>query len=394
MSCKKYDFDKVVDRSKTHSKKWTDWSSRGLKANNDVLPLWIADMDFMCEERIISALNETLNWGVLGYDGAPEDFYDSFISWKKRRFNWDLNKECFLPTPGIVPAISNAVLSLTEKGDKILIQSPVYYPFFTAIEINNRTLVENRLIEGKERYEIDFIDLEEKLKDSKMMILCNPHNPVGRVYTKDELLKIGNLCVKYGVILVSDEIHSDLVFKNYKHISVATLSDEIANVTITLTAPSKTFNIAGLAQSVAIIQNQKLREQFENGLKGFGLMHMSTFGITGFNAAYKYGEEWLDEVMQYLESNVDYVMEYLSKNLPQVKVYRPEATFLMWLDFREVEKDLVKLDNLLLNDAKVLLDNGASFGKPGEGFYRLNIGTSRSILEEAFDRLSKALNNY
>ncbi len=387
----KYNFDEDIKRGNTHSKKWTDWSSYGIEATDDILPLWIADMDFRCEPRILEALHETVNYGAIGYDGPPKDYYEPFLAWKKKRNGWTLDQKWFLPTPGIVPGISNAVLALTEKEDKILIQPPVYYPFFTAVEVNGRTLVENTLIEGKNRYEIDFPDLEEKLKDCKMMILCNPHNPIGRAYTREELQKIGDLCVKNNVILVSDEIHSDLMMKGQEHISIATLSEDIEDITITMCAPSKTFNIAGLAQSVAIIKNDKLREKFQLGLQGFGLMHMSSFGITGFNAAYKYGEEWLEEALDYIESNVDYVMDFLKNELPSVKAYRPEATFLMWLDFREVAKTEEELENIVLHKAKLLMDVGSHFGKTGDRFYRLNVGCTRKTLEEAMNRLKKAI---
>ncbi len=386
---KKYNFDEVLDRRKTHSKKWTDWSSYGLESSDDILPLWIADMDFKCEERILQALHDTVDYGAIGYDGPPSDYYEPFIEWKKKRNNWEVKEEWFLPSPGIVPAISNAVICMTEKGDKILIQPPVYYPFFTAVEINGRTLVESTLVEGKDRYKIDFDDLDKKLEGCKLMIMSNPHNPIGRAYSKEELEKIGNLCVKHGVILIADEIHSDLMLDGNEHISVATLSKEIADTTITMCAPSKTFNIAGLAQSVIIITNEKLRQQFKDGLAGFGLMHMSSFGISGFNAAYKYGEEWLDQALEYIQGNVDYVMDFLETRLPKVKAYRPEATFLMWLDFREVAENEDELNDIMLNKCKMLMDTGSHFGKTGDRFYRLNVGCTRATLVEAMERLKK-----
>ncbi len=390
MDKKKYNFDELIDRRKHHSKKWTDWSALGLETDESILPFWIADMDFKCEERILQELHKTVDFGVLGYDAPPKDFYEGFIDWQKRKNSWEVKKEWFVPTPGIVPGISNAIVSLTEKNDKILIQPPIYYPFFTSIEMNKRELVENTLIIGENRFEIDFDDLEKKAKDSKMMILCNPHNPVGRVYTKEELLKIGDICLRNKVILISDEIHSDLLMKNQKHISIASLSKELADITITMTAPSKTFNIAGLAQSVAIISNPHLRQKFIDGMAGLGCMHMAAFGISGFKAAYKYGEEWLKEVLIYIEDNVDYVMDYIKNNLPQLKTFKPEGTYLMWIDFSAVSKDPKEIDDFLINKAKILLDPGVVFRGGGDCYYRFNIASPRSVIKDAMQRIEKA----
>lgn len=391
MGCCKYNFDEIINRRHHHSKKWTDWSGYGLQTCEDVLPLWIADMDFKCEPRILDALHETVNYGVIGYDAPPKDYYDPFISWQKRKNDWELRKEWFVDTPGIVPGISNAIISLTEKGDKILIQPPVYYPFFKAINFNDRTLVENTLLMGEDRYEIDFEDFEQKIRDCKMFILCNPHNPVGRVFTREELRKMGELCVKHNVIILSDEIHGDLIMKGHKHIPIASLSEEIKQQCLTFTAPSKTFNIAGLAQSVAIIPNEEFRAKFKKGMEAFGIMHMASFGITGFHAAYLYGEEWVKQVLEYIEGNIDFVMNFLKEQLPIVKAYKPEGTFLMWLDFRALSEDINVVDELLIKKAKVLMDSGAKFGETGQRFYRLNIASPRAIIEEAMNRIKQAI---
>lgn len=394
MGCCTYNFDEIIDRKHQLSKKWTDWSKFDLELNDEIIPLWIADMDFKCEPKILEALHKTVDYGVIGYDAAPRNYFDSFIDWQKRRNHWQIEKEWLVSVPGIVPGISNAIINLSNENDGILIQPPVYYPFFKAIDLNRRKLVENDLIREEHQYRIDFEDLEQKAKQAKMMILCNPHNPVGRVYTREELLKIGEICLKNDVIIISDEIHSDLILSGYQHTPIASLSKEIMENTVTLCAPSKSFNVAGLIQSVAIIPNKELRDKFCHGLCAFGIMHMASFGITGFQAAYTYGEEWLGQAMKYIESNVDYVVEFLKNELPSVKAHRPEGTFLMWFDFREISEDVEVLNHLLIHEAKVLLDSGHVFGKTGIGFYRVNVGCTRALLEDALNRIKNAVNKH
>lgn len=385
-----YNFDIVVDRKHQNSKKWTDWKCFGMEdVDPDVLPMWIADMDFACEPRILDELDLVTKWGVIGYDSEKESFYDSFIDWQMKKNGWKLEREWIVPNHGVVPAIVNAIKVLTDKGDKILIQPPVYYPFFAAIEKNERKIVRNDLINNNGRYEIDFADFEAKLKEVKLFILCSPHNPVGRVWTRDELEKIAKLCLENDVIIISDEIHSDLIFKNSKHIPIASLSADVAKNTITLTAPSKTFNIAGLAQSVAIIENEQWREKYRDSFCALGLMHMSTFGIVGFEAAYRYGENWLEQVLEYIEANVDYTVDYISKNIPCIKTAKPDGTFLMWLDLSGVTDNYEKLDKFLIDECKILMDKGERFDVKSKGFYRLNIAVPRSILEDGMERLEK-----
>lgn len=392
MTKKKYDFDEIVDRRKSHSKKWTDWSGLGLEVTDELLPMWIADMDFKTEERILKALHETVDFEVMGYDAPPADYYDSFIDWQKRKNNWDVKEEWLSPVPGVVPGIVNVIRSLTEENDNIIIQPPVYYPFFTAIEANKRNIVENSLVRLDDgTYEIDFEDFEEKAKDASAFVLCNPHNPVGKVISKDDLTRLGEICVENDVLIISDEIHSDLLLEGHTHHVMANLSKEIEDITVTLTAPSKSFNIAGLAQSVIITPNKELRDAVNGGLQATGLMHMSTFGITGFMSAYKYGEEWLAEAMEYIEGNIDYVLEYIEENMPQVKAYKPEATFLMWLDFTEITEDPKELMNLLINKGKILIEDGSVFGEMGKGFTRFNIASPRPMLEDAMKRIEKAI---
>lgn len=387
MTNKKYNFNEIVDRGNSHSKKWTD-----PKVTDELLPMWIADMDFKTEERILNALHETVDFEVMGYDAPPADYYDSFIDWQKRHNDWDVKEEWFSPVPGVVPGIVNVVRSLTEENDNIIIQTPVYYPFFTAIEANKRNVVENQLIRSENgTFEIDFEDFEEKAKNATAFILCNPHNPVGKVISKEDLTRLGEICVRNNVLIISDEIHSDLLLEGHKHYVMANLSKEIEDITVTLTAPSKSFNVAGLAQSVIITPNKELRDAVNAGLQATGLMHMSTFGITGFMSAYKYGEEWLAEAMEYIEGNIDYVLNYIEQNMPQVKAYKPEATFLMWLDFTEITEDPEELMDLLINKGKILIEDGSVFGDMGKGFTRFNIASPRSVIEDAMKRIEKAI---
>lgn len=388
----KYNFDEVIDRQHQNSKKWIDWSGLGLKEiKPDVLPMWIADMDFKCEQKILEALKKPIQWGVIGYDAACSSFYDSFIKWQKDKNDWDIKKEWLVPTPGVVPGIANAIRTFTKEHDKILIQPPVYYPFFSVIETNDRVVVENNLIYDEDKYRIDFEDLKEKIKDCKMMILCSPHNPIGRVWSVEELTQIVEICIENNVILVSDEIHSDLLLFGNKHVVSANLPNGAKDMTITLMAPSKSFNIAGLAQSVAIISNSELREKFQRGMKSMGMMHMSSFAIAGFSAAYECGGEWLSESLKYIEKNVEFTIEYLKENLPQVKAHKIEGTYLMWFDLTYFSDDRKVIDDLLLNKGKVLLDPGIDFGKVGDRFYRINVGCPKCMLEDALNRIKIAL---
>ena len=388
-----YNFDQVVNRRQQQSKKWTAYQHFGVPVSDEILPLWIADMDFKCEPRIRQALQAVVDYGIYGYDAPADDFFSSFIDWQEQRNHWQVSSDFLVPVSGVVPGICNAIRSLTQAGDRILIQTPVYYPFFKAIETNQRCLVENPLIRKADQYVIDFADFEEKIKTCKMFILCSPHNPVGRVWRVDELQKMAELCLKHGVIIVADEIHSDLIFKGYKHTPLASLSSAIDQQTITLMAPSKSFNVAGLSQSVAIIANPEIRQRFEEGLCSSGFMHMNSFAAAGFPAAYRYGGDWLDQALTYIEANVDYVLDYLTERLPEVDAHRPEGTFLMWLDFTEVSRDPEVLMHRLIHQGKIILEDGSIFGQQGRGFCRFNIASPRSIIEEAMSRIETAIHS-
>lgn len=390
-----YNFDEYVDRKHSHAEKWNNMVSAGAPKNDhSILSMSIADMEFKCCDEILNALKEPIENGVIGYDCPCQKFFTSFVNWQKEKNNWDIKKEWIVPVPGVVPGIANTILHNTKEGDSVIVNTPVYPPFFNVINLNNRKLVENELIELDDKYVFDFEDFEKKIVENnvKVSILCSPHNPVGRVWTKEELTTYGNICLKHNVLMISDEIHGDLILKGYKHIPLASISDEFAKNTVTLSAPSKTFNIAGLAQSVAIISNDDLKDRFLNGLVGYGIFHMASFAAVGFVAAYTYGKEWFNECMEYIESNIDFALEFINKELPKVKVKRPEASFLLWLDLRDYGMPHEDLHQYLINEGKLLLNSGITYGENANLFFRMNIACNREMLIDALNRLKTALN--
>ena len=386
----KYNFDEVVDRRNTNCMKWDTLDAT--YDSKDILPMWIADMDFKSSDEIINKLKERVDHGVFGYNYIPDSTYESIISWAKTRYNWDIKKEWILFMPGVVAGFNLGIRILTEENDGVIIQPPVYPPFYRVIQNSERTLVTNPLIVENGKYTIDFDDLEKKLKTAKVLLLCSPHNPVGRVWSKEELEKIVKLCVENDVFVISDEIHCDLILKGHKHINIASLSKDMEENTITLIAPSKTFNISGLFTSVVIIPNEEIREKYENEILNLEIGHVSIFGVEGLEAAYRYGKDWLEEALVYIEGNIDYALAYIEKNIPKIKVLRPEGTFLLWLDCRELGLSQEELNKLMIEKGKVLLNDGSTFGKEGEGFLRLNIGCSRSLVEAALKRIEYAVN--
>ena len=386
----KYDFDNTIDRKNTKCYQW-DYNQE-IFGKEDVISLWVADMDFEVPFSVQKALSERIKHPVLGYTGEPKSYFLSFINWLDKQFNWKIEKDWMITTPGIVPSINFAIQTYTEPKDKILIQEPVYYPFSESIKNNDRILVNSTLQLIGDRYEMDFNDLKKKLADNvKMMILCSPHNPVGRVWKRNELERVGKLCLQNNVLLISDEIHSDLVLNGNKHIPISTLSPEINNITISMFAPSKTFNLAGLSTSTIVIPNKKLRIQYKQYLKKLGLHLGNIFGIEAYEAAYTEGEEWLKQLLKYIESNYKFVVNYLIENIPQIVPVELEGTYLMWLDCRKLGLPQNKLVELFVHKAGLGLNDGSKFGNGGVGFMRLNIACSRSLLEEALDRLKKAV---
>ena len=389
----KYDFDKIIDRKNTKCYKW-DYNKE-IFGKEDLLSMWVADMDFKAPTEVLEILKKRADHGIFGYTGLTDSFYDSIVYWMNERFNWKIEKDWIVATPGIVPAINFAIQTYTKKKDKILVQAPVYYPFFTSIENNNRELVVSELKLINDHYEMDFADLEKKLsEDVKMMILCSPHNPVSRVWKLDELQRVSELCLKYNVLLISDEIHSDLIFSNNRHIPIPTISKDIANNTLTMFAPSKTFNVAGLTLSYLIIPNKKIRVKFQKTLLNLGLHGGNVFGIEALEASYRYGQKWLEELLIYIEDNYNFVQHYLQNNLPRIKAVKMEGTYLLWLDCRELGLSQKELVSFFINKVGLALNDGSKFGKGGEGFMRMNLGCPKELIKQALSQLESSVKKF
>ena len=387
----KYDFSQVIERNNTLSIKYDFAKER--KKPSDLLSLWVADMDFPVAQEIKDALIERCNHGIFGYSEVKTPYYEVIAKWYRERFAWQTQEKWLVKTQGVVAAIANAIRAFTEEGDSILIQKPVYYPFFLTIEDNKRKVVNNSLVYKNGRYEMDFVDFEEKIISHKvkLFVLCSPHNPVGRVWNKEELLKIGDICLKHKVIVVADEIHADFVYHGHQHQVFANLKTDYQEITVTCTAPSKTFNIAGLQVSNIFIANENLRKKFKQELKKTANADINVMGLIACQAAYSQGEDWLRQVKIYIAENLEYVKNFLRDNLPQVKLVEPEGTYLLWLDFRELNLTEEELEDLIINKAKLWLDGGTMFGTEGVGFQRINIACPQKILIQAFTQLKEAL---
>lgn len=384
----KYDFDKIIDRRNTLSCKWD-------LADEDILPMWVADMDFMTAQPIIDALVKRAQGGIFGYSVYTDDVYDAIKGWFKRRHNWDIEKEWIQFSPGIVPALHAFTRIFVKSGEKILMNSPVYYPFFKSTQRNGIEAVNNELIYKNGRYEIDFDDFEKKAADPavKMFYLCSPQNPGGRLWTREELERMGRICLENHVLVVADEIHCDLVYPGKKHIPFGTLDEDIVNNSIICTAPTKTFNLAGLQISSVIIKNPELRKMYADYMtaSGFDYGEAGTFGLEALRAAYKYGDEWLDSLMVYIQENLDFLCKYVSENLPKAKVMIPDATYLVWIDFSDYGIESRTLHKTLKYEGKIWLDEGYLFGKAGEGFERINIACPRKTLEEGLRKIKNCI---
>ena len=385
------DFDTIINRDGTHSVKYD--GRKFYFGNEELIPMWVADMDFAVPEFITDAIISRAKHPIYGYTLRPDSYSASFIDWVKRRHNWEMKKEWISFSPGIVPALNFIVQCFSEPGDKVLIQPPVYHPFFYVVENNQRKGVYNQLLLKENKYVIDFKDLEEKLASGvRLILLSNPHNPVGRAWNKEELIRLGNLCVKHKVIIVSDEIHSDLVLPGFTHIPVASLSEEVANNTITCMAPSKTFNLAGLSTSSVIITEKEKREQYNKFMERFHLGGGNIFGTIASEAAYTKGDHWLDSLLEYIDENFQYLDSYLKSNIPRVKLIPAEATYLAWLDFRELKIKGDNLKSFIVNKARVGFNDGRTFRDGGEGFQRMNLACPKQVLKEALKRLEVAIN--
>ena len=394
MSERNLNFEQGVDRKGTRCLKYDFAVQRGRSA--DILPLWVADMDFKTSSYIQDALLRQAEHGVYGYTEADETYFDAVRSWMERRHGWKIEPEWLLKTPGVVFALAMAVKAYTEPGDYVLIQEPVYYPFREVIESNDREVANNVLYQDENgSYKINFEDFERQIveKRIRLFILCSPHNPVGRVWKEWELRKIGDICLKHNVLVVSDEIHSDFTYGENIHHVFASLDEKYAAITTTCTAPSKTFNIAGLQISNIWISNPELRARFRAEVTAAGYSQVNLMGLVACQAAYETGEEWLKELKIYLEGNLDYVRTFLKENLPEIKLTEPEGTYLLWLDFKSLGMKEEQLKDLVENKAKLWLDSGAMFGPDGEGFERINIACPREILKQALTQLAEAVHD-
>ena len=385
----KYNFDEIIERKGTDCIKYD-----GLPmffGADDILPVWVADMDFRTPDFIMDAIRKRLDHEILGYTFRSEAFSNSIINWVKHRHNWEVPKEWISFSPGVVASITSSVLAFTGPGDKVIVQTPVYFPFFESVRGVKRLLIENPLKLLNGRYCFDLEDLESKIDEkAKMLILCNPHNPGGMVWRQDELKALSEICIRHNLIVVSDEIHSDLIFKGNTHIPYPTLSEEAAENSIVCMAPSKTFNVAGLSTSFVVMPNPDMMKSYEKLMRTLHI-HMGNIpGTIALEAAYTHGQNWLNELMEYVEGNYGYLYGFISKNLPGIKVMKPEATYLVWLDFSAYRMNDKQLNKFLIEKAKVGLNNGSRFGRNGNGYMRINIGCPLSIVVEALNRIYEA----
>ena len=386
----KFNFDEIIERRNTNSVKY---SMEAFGKQPELIPLWVADMDFKTAPCIIDAVQKRNDHGIFGYSVADDKYKETLSRWFATRHDWNIENDWLVLAPGVVTAIYTAVRAFTNPGDAVIINQPVYGPFVSSVEQSGRKLVVCELTYDNGIYTIDYNDFEEKVKQEnvKMFILCNPHNPVGRVWTEEELDNLGKICVKHGVLVVSDEIHQDFIYDGHKHFVFANINPDFADITITCTAPTKTFNIAGLSISNIFIANKELRETFTREYSKAGLSPIGIMGITACQAAYSDGSDWLDQLKKYLAGNIAYIDSFLKDRIPSVKCVDTEGTFLVWLDFKELGLSDDKLDELISNKARLWLNIGVSFGAGGSGFMRLNAGCTRSTLEIAMERLETAI---
>lgn len=385
-------FDRIHQRKNTRSVKW-DMLQRVFQTE-DVLPMWVADMDFTAPQEVIDALTDRAKHGIWGYTFVDDHVKEAIINWLHKRHQWQIDASWLSFSPGVLTSLHLAIEAFTEPNDNILIQTPVYTPFYDIIEKHQRTIVKNPLVLKNQHYQIDFEDFEKKLQEGvKAFILCSPHNPVGRVWTKEELTRMADLCVKYDVLILSDEIHSDLVFPNHVHTPIASLSKKISEQTITCMSPSKTFNMAGLQASYIVTENRSKRLQLNQHLQKYGLGLLNTMGNVGLEAAYKHGEAWLNQLMKVLEKNRDYVINMINKHTDTLKVIRPEGTYLMWIDCSRLQMDSKSLHRFMVDKAKIGMNQGVSYGQEGEQFMRINIACPPAILKEGMERMITAVNH-
>lgn len=387
MAERNLDFDRIIDRKNTRCLKYDFAVKRGMP--EDVLPLWVADMDFETSSYIEDALTERVKEGIFGYSDVQTPYFEIIRDWMIRHHDWEPQEKWLIKTPGVVFALAMAVKAYTDPGDKVLLQQPVYYPFSEVITDNGREVVSNDLVLTEDgTYKIDFADFEQKIiaNGIKLFLLCSPHNPVGRVWTKEELEKIGDICVKHGVTVVSDEIHNDFIWEG-THTVFAGIKKEFADISVTCTSPSKTFNLASMLISNIFIPNQVLRRKFRKEMDRAGISQLSVLGLVATEAAYAHGDEWYAAMKNYVRDNIAFARAYVEENLPGVRMIDTQGTYLIWLDFRQTGLTVEQLDHKIIYEAGLWLDSGKIFGKTGEGFERINVACPRAVLQEALDRI-------
>ena len=389
----KYDFETLITRRNVGSSKWRLMEKFDKDFSDDIVPLSVADMEFKTAPEIVQGLKDYIDCSILGYTRGTDTYYKAVCSWMERKHNWEISKEWIVAFSGVVPTLYAIVKALTNPGDGVIIMTPVYYPFYSAVKAEKRKILRNELKLQVDHYEIDFQDLEEKARmdSTKLLFLCNPHNPVGRVWTKEELERLGRICIDNNVLVVSDEIHFDLIMPGYKHTVFASISEEFQDNSITCTAPSKTFNLAGLQVSNIIISNKKVRELVEEKRKNDGYDELNILGYEACKIAYTECDGWLEGLISILETNRQLLVDYITNNIPKIKVINLEGTYLQWLDFRELGMKPKELEEFMRREAQLFLDEGYIFGKEGEGFERINIACPTKVLEEALIRLYEAI---
>ena len=393
MAERNLDFDKVVDRKNTSCLKYDFAVKRGMPA--DILPLWVADMDFKTSSYIQDAVAAQAEHGIYGYTESGDSYFEAVQAWFFTHYDWKVEEKWLVKTPGVVFALAMAVQAFTQENDAVMIQQPVYYPFSGVIKDNGRRIIDNTLVQDEAgSYHMDLADFEEKIirEKVKLFFLCNPHNPVGRAWTREELEKIGDICYKHHVLIVSDEIHADFVY-NRKHQVLVNLKKEYEEITITCTAPSKTFNIAGLQVSNIFIPDNQLRHRFKRQIAASGYSQLNAAGLAACEAAYRYGEEWYNGVKAYIRENISFTKKFLEERIPKVKMLEPEGTYLVWVDFRALGLSNRELEDLIIHKAGLWLDSGAIFGAAGEGFQRINVACPRVTLQTALEKIETAVNN-
>lgn len=385
-----YNFDQITDRHGTDSVKWDGMEE--MFGRNDLTPMWVADMDFLTPAFILDAISKRLDRRIMGYTTQPDEWKTTICSWQEKKHGWIIDKEHLGFIPGIVRGIAFALQALTEKGDKVMVMSPVYHPFFLVAEHNGRQVVRNTLKLNDGQYEIDFARFEEDVKGCKVFILSNPHNPGGRVWTKDELTKIADICHANGTIVISDEIHADLTFAPYKHIPFATVSDKAREISVIFGSPSKAFNTPGIITSYSVVPNDSLRRRFYSYLEASELNCGNMFAYITAIAAYRYGEQWIEELKRYLQKNIDLVEKHLKKHCPQISMIRPQASYLIFLDCRKLQLEQDELERLFTEKIGIALNTGTMFGEEGKGFMRMNIGTQREQVLKCLKKISREVN--